>query len=74
MFVELSWFTSPLLVLIAPKMLFEDLRQGTPISLFVGFACYGIALIVAPRLRRREAHAAGDLDPTSKGSNGTDTA
>ena len=73
LFVELSWFTSPLLVLIAPKMLFEDLRQGTPISLFVGFACYGIALIVAPRLRRHKAHAASDLDPTSEGSNGTET-
>ena len=81
LFLELAWFTSPLLVLIAPKVLLEDLRQGTPVSLFVGFACFGIALIVSPRLRRREAHAnanpgqdlvTSNLDATSEGSNGTE--
>ncbi len=57
LFRELSWFTSPLLVLTGLKVLLEDLRAGTPVSLFFGFACLGIALIVAPRLRQRTASA-----------------
>jgi hypothetical protein len=50
---ELSWFVNPLLVATGLKLLLEDLRRGTPISLFLGFACFGAALILAPRLRRR---------------------
>ncbi|HOX24520.1 MAG TPA: hypothetical protein PLL30_02025 [Candidatus Krumholzibacteria bacterium] len=51
---ELGWFVSPLLVVTGFKLVVEDLRRGTPISLFAGFACFGIALIMAPRLRRRK--------------------
>jgi hypothetical protein len=58
---ELAWFVSPLLVVTGLKLLCEDLRNGTPLSLFLGFTCFGIALIVAPRLSRRGAPpAAGD--------------
>jgi len=59
---ELSWFVNPLLIATGLKLLVEDLRRGTPISLFLGFACFGIALIVAPRLRRRRADA-GERTP-----------
>ncbi|MBU1674717.1 DUF2339 domain-containing protein, partial [bacterium] len=61
--VELSWFVNPLLVLIGLKVLLEDLRRGTPVSLFFGFACFGIALIVAPRLRLRRADAGPEPSP-----------
>jgi hypothetical protein len=52
--VELSWFVNPLLILTGLKLLFIDLRNGTPVSLFFGFALFGIALILAPRLRPRQ--------------------
>ena len=55
--VELSWFVNPLLIITGLKLLVEDLRHGKPVGLFLAFACFGIALIVAPRLRRR-AHSA----------------
>ncbi len=43
----------PVLILGAIKLTIEDLRLGTPLTLFVAFALYGGALIVAPRLRKR---------------------
>ncbi len=51
---ELGWFVNPLLVLAGLKLLAEDLRRGTPVSLFLGFGCFGAALIAAPRLRRKD--------------------
>lgn len=54
---ELSWFVNPLLILTGLKLLFEDLRRGTPVSLFFGFALFGVALILAPRLRPRPGGA-----------------
>lgn len=80
--IELSWFVRPLLVLLALKVLLEDLRRGTPVALFVSFACFGIALILAPRLLARRGSAepstspavpAGSPEPTPEGSHGTDT-
>jgi hypothetical protein len=68
---ELGWFTTPLLVLAALKVLAEDLRHGTPVSLFVGFACFGVALILAPRLRRRDAPVHPDTRP--EGDHGRQT-
>jgi hypothetical protein len=35
------------------KLLFEDLGNGTPITLFVGFVFYGFALIGAPKIKRK---------------------
>jgi hypothetical protein len=58
LFIELSWFVNPLLILGGLKLLIEDLRHGTPFSRFFGFAIFGIALIMAPRLRHRDARAA----------------
>lgn len=79
---ELSWFVKPLLVLLAAKVLLEDLRRGTPVALFVSFACFGVALIAAPRLLARRpaaepatdpTHPAEAADPNPEGSHGTDT-
>lgn len=47
---ELSWFVYPLLAVGGIKLLAEDLPRGTPATLFLGFVCYGCALIVAPKL------------------------
>lgn len=49
---EMSWLTYPLLVASGLKVVLEDLRAGSPITLFVGFAAYGLALLIAPRLLR----------------------
>ena len=47
---ELAWLVYPLLGLGCLKLLFEDLRQGNPLTLFVAFGFFGAALILAPRL------------------------
>jgi len=54
---ELGWFVGPLLVLTGLKLLLEDLARGTPVSLFASFTFFGVALIAAPRLRRRAGDA-----------------
>jgi hypothetical protein len=48
--VELTWLVYPLLALGCVKLLIEDLRRGTPLTLTVGFALFGTALILAPRM------------------------
>jgi hypothetical protein len=48
----LRWLVYPLLVLCGLKLLVEDLPNGRPATLFVAFACFGVSLIVAPRLLR----------------------
>ncbi len=52
---ELTWLVYPLLVGGGVKLLWEDFRHGEPVTLFIAFALYGGALIVTPRLMRREA-------------------
>jgi len=47
---ELAWLVYPLLGLGGVKLLVEDLRQGSPATLFVAFGFFGVALILAPRL------------------------
>jgi hypothetical protein len=51
--VEAGWLVYPFLVVIGMKFLAHDLRASRPATLFLAFAFYGVALIVAPRLRRR---------------------
>lgn len=46
------WLVHPLLVVCGLKLIFEDLRHGRPAMLFIAFAVFGTALIVAPRLLR----------------------
>jgi hypothetical protein len=51
--VEWSWLVYPLLVVTGAKMVMQDFGVSRPSTLFVALALYGLALIVAPRLRRR---------------------
>ena len=47
---ELGWLVVPLLALGCVKLLIEDMRRGTPLTLTIAFAMFGAALIMAPRL------------------------
>jgi hypothetical protein len=50
---EAGWLAYPLLLVIAAKLVLEDIARSRPASLFLAFALYGAALILVPRLRRR---------------------
>ena len=54
-FREWDWLVYPLLVAIGVKMVAQDFMHGRPATLFVALALYGAALIMAPRMRRRQA-------------------
>ena len=57
---ECGWLAYPLLGFTGLKVLLEDLKHGTPATLILAFACYGLALILVPRIRaRRPAAGAG---------------
>lgn len=66
---EAGWLMYPLLVATGLKLVFVDLPQGRPQTLFAALALYGLALIVAPRLLRgvSPAHPA-DAEPFPGGS------
>jgi len=49
---EWGWLVYPILLGIALKLLFEDLRASSAATLFIAFAAYGVALAFAPRLLR----------------------
>jgi hypothetical protein len=51
---ELAHLVYPILVITGIKLLYEDLSEGTAITLFVGFVIYGIALISAPKIKRKK--------------------
>jgi hypothetical protein len=55
---EAGWLAYPVLVVAGFKLVLEDIARSPPASLFVAFALYGTALILVPRLRRREARRA----------------
>jgi hypothetical protein len=42
----------PLLAIIGLKLVLVDLRVSSPATLFIALACYGVALVVVPRLHR----------------------
>jgi len=44
--------SAPLLVVVGLKMVAQDFKYSRPATLFIALALYGVALIVAPRLRR----------------------
>jgi hypothetical protein len=52
---EWDWLVFPLLVGIGLKMVAQDFMHSRPATLFVALALYGAALIMAPRMRRRQA-------------------
>ena len=54
-FREWDWLVFPLLVGIGIKMAAQDFVHSRPATLFVALALYGMALIMAPKLRRRQA-------------------
>jgi Ni/Fe-hydrogenase subunit HybB-like protein len=54
-FREWDWLVYPLLVGIGVKMAAQDFMHSRPATLFVALALYGAALILAPRMRRRQA-------------------
>jgi hypothetical protein len=62
---EWAWLVYPLLVFIGLKMIAQDFKHSRPATLFIALALYGIALIVAPRLRR-----AGGKGPAAVASQG----
>jgi hypothetical protein len=49
-FSELGWLVYPVLAAGLAKVVLEDLAVGNPVALTIGFALYGGALIMAPRL------------------------
>jgi hypothetical protein len=54
-FREWDWLVYPLLVGIGLKMAAQDFPNSRPATLFAALALYGAALIMAPRMRRRQA-------------------
>ncbi|MGZ8253515.1 MAG: hypothetical protein ACXWVT_01585 [Burkholderiaceae bacterium] len=60
---EWGWLVYPLLVGIGLKLMTQDFKHSRPATLFVALALYGVALIIAPRLRRRVEKTA--LTPAS---------
>jgi hypothetical protein len=63
-FLELRWLLYPVLIGGGMKLLFEDLPQSRPATLFIALALYGGALILAPRLARAPARGrAGVVAP-----------
>jgi hypothetical protein len=64
-FREWAWLVYPLLVAVGFKMVVQDFKYSRPATLFIALAVYGIALIVAPRLRLSEMRLR--KSPTSQG-------
>ena len=63
--VELRWLAWGILAATAVKILAQDLPSGRASTLFFSFACYGAALIIAPRyLGRRRARLPGTGNDT----------
>lgn len=68
-FREWAWLVYPMLVFIGLKMVAQDFNHSRPATLFIALALFGVALIVAPRLRRSTRRAesiAGDRESPSR--------
>jgi len=52
---EATWLAYPLLIGGGVKLIWEDIPYQQPLPLFIAFACYGGALLIAPRLIRKES-------------------
>lgn len=64
---EARWLSWATLAVVGIKILVEDLQRSRPATLFLAFALYGGALIVVPRLRRREKGAAAPAGEAAPG-------
>ena len=51
-FSSIGTLAYPLLAVIGIKLAVTDLRVSTAATLFVALACYGVALVIVPRLHR----------------------
>lgn len=51
-FYEWAWMVYPMLVFTGLKMVGQDFKHSRPATLFIALALFGVALILAPRLRR----------------------
>ncbi len=60
---EAGWLAYPILGFTGLKMLLEDLKHGRPATLILAFACYGLALILVPRIRARTPPTAVPGEP-----------
>jgi hypothetical protein len=65
---ELGWPVVPLLALGCVKLLIEDMRRGTPLTLTIAFALFGTALIMAPRLLLAARKSNSDKSSSNKSS------
>ena len=52
-FREWAWLVYPMLVFVGLKMVAQDFKYSRPATLFIALALFGMALILAPRLKRR---------------------
>jgi hypothetical protein len=59
---EAGWLAYPILAVVGLKLVVEDVARSRPATLFVAFALYGAALLLVPRLRRRERVSAAAPD------------
>jgi hypothetical protein len=53
LFRDAALLVTPILAIGGLKLIFEDFRIGAASTLFVSLAAYGIALIVAPRMKKQ---------------------
>ena len=60
---EAGWLAYPILGFTGLKMLLEDMKHGRPATLILAFACYGLALILVPRIRSRSTPAGAAPEP-----------
>jgi hypothetical protein len=58
-FVEFGWLAYGVLALGGLKILFEDLPNSRPSTLFIALAVYGAALILVPRISKKHAPQPG---------------
>ena len=54
------WVANILMIGLALKLLWDDLRFGTPLTMFLSLACVGIAMILAQRLKGSAAPIPGE--------------
>jgi hypothetical protein len=66
-FREWAWLVYPLLVFIGLKMVAQDFKYSRPATLFIALALFGIALILAPRLKRRATRPASPAPAAETG-------
>jgi hypothetical protein len=51
-FSAMGTLAYPLLAIVGVKLALADLRVSTAATLFIALACYGLALVLVPRMRR----------------------